>query len=175
MSMSFSKWNRIPMGEAALIAIGGGLAAWYSPQLDPLAIVYVVLLARFRGRAQSLIGAFTFSLLMLASALAGSHLAHSHTDLLQLVAVISGICRGRVGYGLTFRWSNALPPLAPPSLSFGAAGVVCPVSHKLCLRQRQNRGNCGCFIPLLTLVLVASEADMAKDVVDPRSRFRPRF
>jgi PAS domain S-box-containing protein len=91
MSMSFSRWNRIPMGEAALIATGGGLAALYSPKLDPLAIVYVVLLARFRGRVQSLIGALTFSLLALASALAGPRLAHSQTYLLQLVAVISGI------------------------------------------------------------------------------------
>jgi len=89
--MSFDKWKRIPIGEAALIATGGGLAAWYSPQLDPLAIVYVVFLARFRGRAQSLIGAFAFSLPVLASAIAGSRLAHSHRDLLQLVAVISAI------------------------------------------------------------------------------------
>lgn len=89
--MSFDKWKRIPIGEAALIVTGGGLAAWYSPQLDPLAIVYVGFLARFRGRAQSLIGAFTFSLLVLASAIAGPPLAHSHRDLLQLVAVISAI------------------------------------------------------------------------------------
>ena len=86
MSMSFNKWKRIPIGEAALIVTGGGLAAWYSPQLDPLAIVYIVFLARFRGRAQSLIGAFTFSLLVLTSAIAGPRLAHSHRDLFQFVA-----------------------------------------------------------------------------------------
>ena len=76
------------MGEAALIVTGGGLAAWYGPQLDPLAIVYVVLLARFRGRAQSLIGAFTFSLLVLASALAELPACPFTYGPLQLVAVI---------------------------------------------------------------------------------------
>jgi PAS domain S-box-containing protein len=79
------------MSEAALIAAGGGLAAWYSPPLDPLAIVYVVLLARFRGRVQSLIGAFSFSLLVLVSAFVNPRFAHSHTDLVQLIAAICAI------------------------------------------------------------------------------------
>ena len=56
ISMNFSKRSLIAMSEAASIAAGGGLAAWYSPQLDPLAIVYVVLLARFRGRVQRSLG-----------------------------------------------------------------------------------------------------------------------
>jgi hypothetical protein len=34
----------------------------------------------------------------------------------------------------------------PPSLSSGVVAVVCANGEKQCLRQRQNRGNCGCFI-----------------------------
>src|ERR1700734_737391 len=86
--MSFNNWNRIPVSEGALIAAGGGLASWYSPQLDPLSIVYVVLLARFRGRTQSVIGAFTFSLLALFSAIVKPGFAHSYADLVQRFAVI---------------------------------------------------------------------------------------
>jgi PAS domain S-box-containing protein len=86
--MSFNKWNRIPVSEGALIAVGGGLAAWYSPQLDPLSIAYVVLLARFRGRTQSVIGAVTFSLLALISAIVKPGFAHSHADLVQRFAMI---------------------------------------------------------------------------------------
>jgi hypothetical protein len=56
ISMSFSKRSLVAMSEAVLIAAGGGLAAWYSPPLDPLAIVCVVLLARFRGRSERSLG-----------------------------------------------------------------------------------------------------------------------
>jgi len=89
--MRFSKRSLITTSEAALIAAGGGLAAWYSPLLDLPAIVGVVLLARFRGRVQSLIGAFSFSLLVLVSAIASPRFANSHTDLVQLVAAICAI------------------------------------------------------------------------------------
>ncbi len=88
MSMSFKKWNRIPIREAALIVTGGGLAAWYGPQLGPLAIIYVVLVDRFRGRAQALIGAFAFTLVVLVSALVRPSVAHPHADLVQLLAVV---------------------------------------------------------------------------------------
>ena len=47
ISMSFRKPSLIAMSEAALIAAGGGLAAWYSPQLDLPAIVGVVPLPDF--------------------------------------------------------------------------------------------------------------------------------
>jgi PAS domain S-box-containing protein len=86
--MSFNKWNRIPMGEAALIVTGSGLAAWYGPQLGPLAIVYVVLVGWFRGRAQALIGAFAFTLVVFVSAVVRPSVAHSHADLVQLLAVV---------------------------------------------------------------------------------------
>lgn len=85
--MSSDRRNRIPVSDGALIAAGGVLAAWYSPQPDPLSIVCVVLLARFRGRAQSVIGAFTFSLLALVSAIV-KPIAHSHADLIRLFSVI---------------------------------------------------------------------------------------
>jgi PAS domain S-box-containing protein len=85
--MSFNKRNRIRVSEGALIAAGGGLAAWYSPQLDPLSIAYVVLLARFRGRAQSLLSVFTFSLVILVSAIVRPSFAHSHADVVELFAV----------------------------------------------------------------------------------------
>lgn len=88
--MSFSKRSLAAMSEAALIAVGGGLAAWYSPSLD-LAIVYVVVLARFRGRVQSLIAALSFSLLALVSVIVNPRFGHSPTDLFQLAAVICAL------------------------------------------------------------------------------------
>ncbi|HEX4227253.1 MAG TPA: PAS domain-containing protein [Bryobacteraceae bacterium] len=102
--MSFSKRSLVAMSEAALIAAGGGLAAWYSPRLDLPAIVGVVLLARFRGRVQSLIGA-----LVLVSAIASARFAHSHTDLVQLVAPICAIwfC----AFTASGTMANASPPL----------------------------------------------------------------
>jgi PAS domain S-box-containing protein len=86
--MSCDKWNRRRVGEGALIAAGGLLAARYSPQLDPLSIACVVLLARFRGRAQSVIGAVTFSLVALFSPVVESGFAHSQAELVRLFAVI---------------------------------------------------------------------------------------
>ena len=109
ISMSFSKLSLVTLSEAALIAAGGGLAAWYSPQLDLPAIVGVVLLARFRGRVQSLIGAFSFSLLVLVSAIVSPRFAHSHTGLVQLLAAICAIwfC----AYFASGTKANANPPL----------------------------------------------------------------
>jgi hypothetical protein len=88
MSMSFNKWNPIPVREGALIAAGGALGAWYSPQLDPLSILYVVLLASFRGKAQSVVGAFTFSLLAITFAAIKLSFAHSYAEMVKLFAVI---------------------------------------------------------------------------------------
>src|SRR5580700_2508180 len=109
--MSFSKLSLATLGEAALIAAGGGLAAYYSPQLDLVAIVGVVLLARFRGRVQSLIGVFSFSLMALVSAIASPRFAHSHTDLVQLVAAICAMCvctifvsRAKLERWVTINW-----------------------------------------------------------------------
>src|SRR5580658_6270783 len=92
ISMSFSKRSLIATSEAALIAAACGLAAWYSPLLDLPALVGVVLLARFRGRTQSLIGVFSFGLMALVSAIASPRFAPSHTDLVQLVAAICAMC-----------------------------------------------------------------------------------
>ncbi len=89
--MSFSKRSLVAMSEAALIAAGGGLAAWYSPLLGPLAIACVVLLARFRGRIQSFIGAFSFSLLAPLSAFLNPRFAHSHVELVQLIVATCAI------------------------------------------------------------------------------------
>lgn len=91
ISMSFNKRNLRVASEAAVIAAGGGLAAWYSPALDLPAIVGVVLLARFRGRLQSLVGALSFSLFVVVSGIASPHFAQSHADLVQLGAAISGV------------------------------------------------------------------------------------
>jgi hypothetical protein len=52
------------------------------------AIVYVVLVGRFRGRAQALIGAFAFSLVVFVSAVVRSSVVHPHADLVQLLAVV---------------------------------------------------------------------------------------
>jgi PAS domain S-box-containing protein len=88
ISMTVNKWNRIPVSEGALVAAGGVLAALYSPQLDPLSIVCVVLLARFRGRTQSVVGAFTFSLSAFVAAIVKPGFRHSHADLVHLLAMI---------------------------------------------------------------------------------------
>jgi PAS domain S-box-containing protein len=53
--------------EILLIAVGSGLSALYGPKFGLLAIVCVVLLARFRGRVQALIAATTFSLVGLVA------------------------------------------------------------------------------------------------------------
>src|ERR1700733_10643135 len=87
-AMSLNKRNRIAVSEGALIAAGGLLGAWFSPQLDSLSIVYLVLLARFRGRIQSAMGAFAFCLGALVSATAKPGFAHSHAGLFHLFAVI---------------------------------------------------------------------------------------
>ncbi|WP_211460529.1 PAS domain-containing protein [Collimonas silvisoli] len=89
--MSSNKWGRIPMREAALIIVGAGLTAWFSPQLDLFAVVCIVLLARFRGRVQSLVAALSFSLLALVSAIANFGFTHSHTDFIRLFAAIGAV------------------------------------------------------------------------------------
>src|ERR1700691_531748 len=86
--MSFSTRNRMSTGEAALIVAGGALAAWYSPPLDPLAIAFVVLLGRFRGRIPARVGAFAFSVVVLVAAIVGPRLVHSSSEFVRLFALI---------------------------------------------------------------------------------------
>jgi hypothetical protein len=57
--------------EILLIAVGSGLLALCGPKCNLLAIVCVVLLAIFRGRAQALIAATAFSLVGLGAIAAG--------------------------------------------------------------------------------------------------------
>jgi PAS domain S-box-containing protein len=78
-------------GEAALIVAGGALAAWYSPPLDPLAIAFVVLLGRFRGRIPARIGAFAFSAVVLVAAIVGPGFVHSSSEFVRLFALICAI------------------------------------------------------------------------------------
>ncbi len=89
--MNSSKWGRIPHWEMALIIGGAGLAAWFSPQLDLLGLIYVVLLIRFRGRERGLVGAAAFSLLLLLSASIGSGSIYSNTDLIRFFATSSAV------------------------------------------------------------------------------------
>ena len=74
MFKSDREWIRIPINEAVLIRASGGVLGWYGSRFDVAAIVGVLLLARFRGRGQSVIGALSFILLALVPAIAGARL-----------------------------------------------------------------------------------------------------
>jgi PAS domain S-box-containing protein len=74
-----------------LIAVGSGLLALCGPKCNLLAIVCVVLLARFRGRAQALIAATAFSLVGLGAIAAGHRFPQEFTRSGQLAAAISAI------------------------------------------------------------------------------------
>jgi PAS domain S-box-containing protein len=79
------------MSEAVLIGASAGVLGWYSPRFDLGAIVGVVLVAKFRGRVQSVIGAFSFSLLALVSGTLGPRFVHAPADLAQFVAATCSI------------------------------------------------------------------------------------
>jgi len=64
--MTWGESERIPMSEAIIVALGAGLVAWAGSQFDTVAPIYAVLLARYRGRTQSFVGAFSFTLFVLA-------------------------------------------------------------------------------------------------------------
>jgi len=72
MFKSDREWIRIPINEAVLIRASGGVLGWYGSRFDVAAIVGVLLLARFRGRGQSVIGALSFILLALVPVIAGA-------------------------------------------------------------------------------------------------------
>jgi PAS domain S-box-containing protein len=89
--MSLREWTKIPAGEAVLVGACGGALGWYGPQFDLAAIAGVVLLARFRARVQSVVGALSFSLLALVSAMAGPRSPHALADLAQLMGAMCAI------------------------------------------------------------------------------------
>jgi hypothetical protein len=91
MSMSLREWTKIPAREAVLVGACGGALGWYGPQFDLAAIAGVVLLARFRARVQSVVGALSFSLLALVSAMAGPRSPHALADLAQLMGAMCAI------------------------------------------------------------------------------------
>ena len=91
MSMNFRDWIRIPISDAVLIVASGGVLGWYSPRFDLGAIAGVVLLARFRGRVQSVVGAFSFSLLALVSGTVGPRFAHAPAEFAHLAAATCAI------------------------------------------------------------------------------------
>jgi hypothetical protein len=80
-----------PHERALLIGASGGILGWYGSRFDLGAIVGVLLLARFRGRGQSVVGAFCFSLLALVSAKAGPRSLHASADLAQVGGAASAI------------------------------------------------------------------------------------
>ena len=92
MFESFREWIRIPISEALLIGASGGVLGWYGSRFDITAIVGALLLARFRGRGQSVVGAFAFNLLALVSAMAGPRFPLASADLAQVVGAASAIC-----------------------------------------------------------------------------------
>ena len=89
--MSLREWTKIPAGEAVLVGACGGGLGWYGPQFDLAAIAGVVLLARFRARVQSVVGALSFSLLARVSAMAGPRSPHALADLAQLMGAMCAI------------------------------------------------------------------------------------
>jgi TonB dependent receptor len=74
-----------------LIVVGSGLLALCGPKCDLLAIVCVVLLARFRGRAQALIAATTFSLVGLVAVATVHRFPQEFTTNGQFAAAIGAI------------------------------------------------------------------------------------
>jgi hypothetical protein len=84
MFKSFRERIRIPMSEALLIGASGGVLGWYGSRFDLAAIVGVLLLGKFRGRGQSVVGAFSFSLFALVSAIAGPRFPHASAHLAQV-------------------------------------------------------------------------------------------
>jgi hypothetical protein len=91
MFKSFREWIRIPMSEALLIGASGGVLGWYGSRFDLAAIVGVLFLARFRRRGQSVVGAFSFSLFALVSAIAGPRFPHASVDLAQVAGAACAI------------------------------------------------------------------------------------
>jgi PAS domain S-box-containing protein len=77
--------------EMFLIAVGNGLLASHSPRFDFLAIVCVLLLARFRGRTQALIGTSAFSLFGLWSIGIGHRFPEEFTGNGQFLAALGAI------------------------------------------------------------------------------------
>jgi PAS domain S-box-containing protein len=70
------------------IAAGSGLLARLNPEFGLVAIVTMVLLARFRGRVQAVIGASSFTFLELVSAIITPRTANTDAYLLQMLATI---------------------------------------------------------------------------------------
>ena len=91
MFKSDREWIRIPINEAVLIRASGGVLGWYGSRFDVAAIVGVLLLARFRGRGQSVIGALSFNLLALVPAIAGARLQFAPANLAQVGGAICAI------------------------------------------------------------------------------------
>jgi PAS domain S-box-containing protein len=77
--------------EILLIAAGSGLLALHSPRFDLPAIVCVLLLARFRGRVQALVGASAFSLFGLWSIPTGHPFSETFTGNGPFVAALGAI------------------------------------------------------------------------------------
>lgn len=93
--MTCKDWHSLTSSELLLISAGSGLMAWCSPRYDCLAVVAIVLLARFRGRASSAVAASAFSLVELACVLSGGRFAEGHAGLRQAISVLCAVwlCR----------------------------------------------------------------------------------
>lgn len=94
-SMTSKAWHSLPSSELLLISAGSGLMAWCSPRYDCLAVVAIVLLARFRGRASSAVAASAFSLIELACVLSGGRFSEGHAGLRQAITALCAVwlCR----------------------------------------------------------------------------------
>ena len=79
------------VGEIALIVIGAGLLGCRGLQLDIVALVCVVLLGKYRGRTQSFVGAFAFSVMALGSATVTPGFLNSRADFFRLIAAICAV------------------------------------------------------------------------------------
>lgn len=79
------------LSEILLIAAGSGFLAMWGPKFDFLAFVCIVLLARFRGRIQSLIAAAAFSLLGLSAIATGHRFPQGFARNDEFVAAIGAI------------------------------------------------------------------------------------
>lgn len=75
--------------ELLLIAAGSGFVAWLGPEFEVLAFPVIVILARFCGRTQSMIGAATYTLCAVVFSQGGEPFRQIGREPLQLIIAIA--------------------------------------------------------------------------------------
>ena len=77
--------------QLLLIAAGSGSLAWLGPEFDVLALLVILILAKFGGRTQSMIGAALFTLFAVAFSQGGIQLSQAGRKPLQLIIAVASV------------------------------------------------------------------------------------